>query len=361
MHRDEIALATLHELLAWLQDESSSVAIFDATNSTVQRRRKLVHEIRRVAGNFVEVLFLESCCFDETILEQNMRLKLSGPDYKGADAAHALADFRARVKMYEVSYEALGPYEESVGLAYLTLIDVGRKLIAFNTDGFLTAQAMEFLSNFHLTERQIWLTRNGESLDDRVGRIGQHSPLSLTGQHYAQDMARFIADQQSELQQKSKVYSLQQNQKKLKVWSSMMTQAMETSQYFSAAECTVWHSPLLNDLHAGTMAGSSFEEIKTKYPREIADREANPVSYRWPGPGGESHLDVIGRLRAIILQLERTRDNVLLVTHRAVMRVLLTYFQGLSKDELIKVEVPLHRLYLVQPVSQSHAVDRCVH
>ncbi|KAK5082616.1 6-phosphofructo-2-kinase [Exophiala xenobiotica] len=346
--RDEIALSTLRELLDHLQVGNSRVAIFDATNSTVQRRNSILDTISQQKEEAPDVLFLESRCFDETLLEHNMRLKLKGPDYEKVDPALALVDFRNRVKMYETSYESLGDYEESLGVSYLKLIDVGRKLVAFNINGFLAAQTIEFLVNFHLSERQIWITRNGESEDDCVRRIGRHSPLSTTGQQYAQSMTKFILHQLS-IWEKDKGTVPQDRKQKLNIWTSMMTQAIQTAQHFTTAQYMVKNSPLLNDLHAGKMTGMTFEEINQQYPREMADRKAAPVSYRWPGPGGEAHLDMIYRLRAVILELERSKDHILLITHRAVMRVLLTYFEGLSRDNIANVDVPLNTLYLVEP------------
>ena len=64
--------------------------------------------------------------------------------------------------MYEASYEPLGRCEEEVQVPYLKLIDVGRKLVAFNTNGSLTSQTIGFLVNFLLPKRQVWMTRNGE-------------------------------------------------------------------------------------------------------------------------------------------------------------------------------------------------------
>lgn len=342
-------MATLQELLRWLQHENGQVAILDATNSTIKRRSAIRNEIDCCSGDSVEVLFLESTCNDEFILEQNMRLKLQGPDYRTQNTATALADFRQRVKMYEASYQTIGEWEETLSIPYVKLVDVGRKMIAFNTNGFLTTQAIEFLMNFHLTKRQIWMTRNGQSEDDRIGRIGRHSPLCEDGIRYAQAMTSFILHRKSE--ESKQASDPQHKTPGLKVWTSMMTQAMQTAQYFTSTQYTVRNSPLLNDLHAGSMAGLTFEEIRDRYPREMAAREADSMTYRWPGPGGEAYLDVIHRLRAIILELERVKDHVLLITHRAVIRVLVAYFQGLTRNDLTSSDPPENTLYLVEPVS----------
>jgi 6-phosphofructo-2-kinase. len=53
------------------------------------------------------------------LLEANMRLKLSGPDYKDKDPVKSLEDFKARVKAYESAYEPLGKWEEDNDLQYI--------------------------------------------------------------------------------------------------------------------------------------------------------------------------------------------------------------------------------------------------
>ena len=53
------------------------------------------------------------------LLEANMRLKLSGPDYRDKDPLKSLQDFRQRVKAYESAYEPLGKHEEDNDLQYV--------------------------------------------------------------------------------------------------------------------------------------------------------------------------------------------------------------------------------------------------
>ena len=97
--REKVAMETLDELLNFVLVEGGSVGILDATNSTHERRKAIVDRIRERAGPELGIVFLESECKDEKLLEANMRLKLSGPDYKGMDPALALEDFRRRGEM----------------------------------------------------------------------------------------------------------------------------------------------------------------------------------------------------------------------------------------------------------------------
>ena len=161
--RDEIAMATLDELLDYILDQGGSVGIFDATNSTLERRKLVMERIRERAGPELGVLFLESLCVDEQLLESNMRLKLSGtsvpvlgfsfrpivcvwnvlliqnldlgPDYRDQDPVVALDDFKKRVALYQSKYVPLGEYEEKNNMPYVQMIDVGRKVVSHQIRG----------------------------------------------------------------------------------------------------------------------------------------------------------------------------------------------------------------------------------
>lgn len=80
--REKVALDTLDELLDYVMYGGGSVGILDATNSNRDRRKAIVDKIRQRAGSQLGIIFLESECHDEKLLEANMRLKLQGPDYK---------------------------------------------------------------------------------------------------------------------------------------------------------------------------------------------------------------------------------------------------------------------------------------
>ena len=96
-----------------------------------------------------------------------------------------------------------------------------------------------------------------------------------------------------------------------------------------------------------------YAEIKAKYAAEYASRKQDKLHYRYPGAGGEGYLDVINRLRAVIVEAERMTDHLLLVCHRSVARVLLAYFKGLQREEVASLDVPLGMLYMMEPVGTS--------
>lgn len=68
--REQLAMETLDELLDFLLYRNGSVGIFDATNSTLERRKAIVDKIRARAGPELGILFLESQCIDENVFHQ---------------------------------------------------------------------------------------------------------------------------------------------------------------------------------------------------------------------------------------------------------------------------------------------------
>lgn len=367
--REQVALDTLDELLEYILERGGSVGILDATNSTMERRKAIVDHIRKRAGAELGILFLESSCVDQDLLEANMRLKLSGPDYKGQDPEVALADFKKRVALYENSYVPLGEYEEKQNMAYIQMIDVGRKMVSHQTHGFLSSQVVYYLLNFNLSSRQIWITRHGESQDDQAGRIGGDSGLSENGKRYAKALTRFIDHQrqQWEINQRQKdllrnfpprpgdstppnpSYIPRDRPRNFCVWSSMMQRSIQTVEHFNEDEYDIKQMRMLDELHSGKMEGMTYKEIQEQYPEDYAHRKKNKLFYRYPGPGGEGYLDIINRLRAVIVEVERTTDHVLLVSHRSTARVLLAYFRGLKRDEVAQLDVPMGMLYMLEP------------
>lgn len=103
--REEMAMAVQEDMYKWLHESGVTkcrVAIFDATNTTISRRLALAQKARKES---VFLLFVESICDDEEVLNRNYDLKLQNDDYKGMDPKTARADFLERVHAYEKVYQ----------------------------------------------------------------------------------------------------------------------------------------------------------------------------------------------------------------------------------------------------------------
>lgn len=295
-----------------------------------------------------------------------MRLKLSGPDFKNQDPVSALEDFKKRVAMYEKKYVPLGAWEERNGYPYCQMIDVGRKFVLHNISGFIATQAVHYLQHFNLLPRQIWLTRHGESYDDVAGRIGGDAELTPSGIKYAAALSRFI-DRQKEawkmLQEGEDGHNkncfpdalqraapADQVPKTFHIWTSTMRRSMQTAQFFATPDYQTKHLRMLDELNAGVLEGLTREEVRDFYSDWCNKRQKDKFRFRYPGTAGEGYLDVTNRLKSVILEVESVTDHILLISGLAVTRILLAYFRGLHRDEIVDLHVPLGALHVLEPV-----------
>lgn len=492
--REIWAMETLQQCLDYVLHGNGSVGILDATNTTRERRKNVFEKIQHQSKGQLKVLFLESVCTDIDIINSNIRLKLSGPDYKDMDPQTALEDFTGRLRNYEKAYQTVEDSEEGdmQGFQYVKMIDVGRKVVCFNIQGFLAGQVVFFLFNFNLLERQIWITRHGESQDNVLGRIGGDSELTPRGIKFSKALARFMDYQRGEFDRRQRekldleelqrrgsgvIYpqsesgeagdvetekqALREKMAEIKklvgdgmpsvydksaivdepkdkqldepfepepptvtltsdsvnqstvnlvdrkessdsakssdsndsmaksiptdttcsleencmacsstgcentaapstmanfcVWTSMLCRTVQSASFFDEEHYDIKEMRMLNELGAGICDGMTYAEIKANYPHEYENRMKDKVQYRYPGPGGESYLDVISRLRPIICELERMHDHALIIGHRVVSRVLLAYFMNLGRSAIGDLDIPLHTLYCLEP--KPYGVD----
>jgi broad specificity phosphatase PhoE/predicted kinase len=322
--RKEVAMLALSDMVDWLTREGQ-VAIYDATNSTFERRA-MVREHCETAG--CQVLFIEIRCDDPDIIEANIRsTKLSSPDYENVDAEEATRDFRTRIAHYERNYR---PLEDQEG-AYLRVTAAGRSVTVSNVDGYLAARLVFFLMNLHLTDRPIWLTRHGESAYNTKTLIGGDPDLTHKGQRYAHALAdlldRSFHDPDA-----------------IVIWTSSMRRALQTANPLGRRSLP-WRA--LDEIEAGICDGMSYEQIRKQLPDEYAARKKDKFHYRYPR--GESYHDVIQRLEPVIIELERTRKPVLVIAHNAVLRALYAYFQGVPPEQCPYLSLPLHSVVQLRP------------
>ena len=191
--REDLAMAVQDDMYSWLKTTSLSgrVAVFDATNTTKERRAALMEKAKE-ENSFL--LFIESICDDKETLERNYTLKLENEDYKGMDPEAARADFMRRVTAYEKVYETIEDSEDGGEIAYIKLINVGQKVITHRCGGYIPSQIAFYLQNVHIEPHKILLSLPAESVDqgdDSYNAVTSLHAGVLTdaGDVYAQDLA----------------------------------------------------------------------------------------------------------------------------------------------------------------------------
>ncbi|KAM8720912.1 hypothetical protein ACLKA7_006884 [Drosophila subpalustris] len=332
--RNRCANQALHDSCEWLLSGLGSIAVFDATNST-HDRRQLIYDIVVKQHGF-RLFFVESICDDPQIIEQNiLEVKVSSPDYINMNTELVVRDFLQRIEHYEERYQPIDEVAES-HLSFMKVYNAGKKVVVYNNEGHVESRIVYYLMNIHITPRTIYLTRHGESEHNLSGLIGGDSNLSSRGHQYARALSSFIAQQQID---------------GLRVWTSWMKRAIQTVADVKAPQ-ERWKA--LNEIDAGHCEEMTYEQIKERFPEEFKARDVNKFAYRYPR--GESYEDLVARLEPVIMELER-QGNVLVVSHQAVLRCLFAYFLDKSADELPYLYVPLHTVIKLTPVAYGCKVE----
>jgi broad specificity phosphatase PhoE/predicted kinase len=331
--RRRLAEATLDDAMLFLRGEGR-VAIFDATNTTRERRDAIR---ARCAAEDRDLLFVEIVNQDPAVVEANLReTKLSSPDYAGVDEATALADFRARIAHYESIYESLGEDEG----AWLRIVDRGRRVEIHEVYGWIPGRIVGFLTNLQVTRRPIWLTRHGQSTWNVLGRIGGDPELSPAGREYAESLAAYVRRSFGSASD-------------LDVWTSTLRRTRETALPLGI-EAGPWKA--LDEIHAGVCDGMTYAEIAAAMPAEFEARKRDKFHYRYPR--GESYQDVVQRVDRVIIELERYRTPVLVICHRAVARALYAYFLQLPPAKTPHLPIPLHTVIQLTPTAYGCEEER---
>lgn len=345
--REAAAMGALGDAIEFLNG-GGEVSIFDATNSTNERRQLIVSRVKESRKNY-RVLFIEVLCDDPEVLSTNFRNKvIHSPDFAGLDLDEAMRDLHNRVAKYEEAYQEIA--DDS--LSYIKLYNMSSKVLGNKIYGSVAKSIMPYLMSIHIGTRPIWLVRAGEV------PTGEKKDACLTerGQRFAASVASFVCDRTKEF------YGGEPSDKPVRVLSSTMVNAVQTIMATLSASSKrlslhFKQTSSLNPIDRGRLDGPwwidhctdlpPFDELETRDPSFRARWQANPLRTRFPG--GESYYDVMTRAESVLLEMEMSTRPVLCVSHITCIQVILSYFQGLPLQEAWKQPVPEHSVIQVIP------------
>lgn len=336
---EAVNLAT-QDMMRWFAEENGVVGIIDATNLTKKRRADLLKLCRE---NLIEPIFLESWCDDQELVLQNIAdVKTTSPDYIDVDPTVAKRDFLSRISLYERNYQTLN-VEDDDDLTFIKLVNVGSQIIVNRIESYLESRIVYYVMNLHIKPRSIWLLRHGESEYNLTGQIGGDSNLSERGWRYAKKLPEIVL----------KSLGKENEHVNLTVWTSTLKRTQQTSSFLPYQKKLEWKA--LDELDAGECDGMTYEEIEQQFPEDFKARDDNKYEYRYRG--GESYRDIVIRLEPIIMELER-QENILIITHQAVLRCLYAYFMNVPQEESPWMSIPLHTLIRLEPRAYLTFVSR---
>ncbi|NLT96489.1 MAG: alpha-ribazole phosphatase [Clostridia bacterium] len=173
-----------------------------------------------------------------------------------------------------------------------------------------------------MDQKTIYLVRHGKiKTDTQRCYIGQID-LPLTGEGFQQ--AKALSNKLGRLKIEA-------------VYSSDLSRSRDT-----AKEIALKHGLIpqeradLREISLGKWEGVTFAEVSTRYPEEFK-RRGEDIGYFRP-PGGESFADCSQRIVAAFQDILKTPfQNIVIVGHAGINRVLICHVLGLPLDNLFRI------------------------
>ncbi|KAJ9627711.1 hypothetical protein H2203_002923 [Taxawa tesnikishii (nom. ined.)] len=308
--RQKILRRCREDIYNFLEHENGQIAIYDAVNPTADGRRILEKEF---AKHNIKTLFIESHCTDEKIIEDNVRnVKISSPDYEGWDPDAAVKDYLKRINTRIPHFETM----EEPDLHYVKMINAGERVVV-NNCAFGYFRGEDYAKKMSDT----LLEHREEERKMMIERGGQDYPL-----------------------------------KPLTVWTSTRRRTVETSHYLASLGYRVRQRSQMSQLNPGVCEKMSERRIRAEYPQEVAKHEADPYHHRYPR--AESYHDLAVRLEPIILELEREQNDLLIIAHESVLRVLYGYLMACGAQDIPNLEFPRDEIIEIIPASYNNSAKR---
>lgn len=150
--RNEFAISALEDLCSWLAKGENRIAIYDATNST-KDRREIIYDTVVCKYNY-NLLFIESICNKPSILEVNIRHKTNSPDYsRFENKDYAINDFKQRIAHYESRYRPLGFDPDENKYTYIQIMNAGEDWHFHHCRSEVQLLLMHYLVDLYATRR----------------------------------------------------------------------------------------------------------------------------------------------------------------------------------------------------------------
>lgn len=338
--RDQLAFEVIDEMLRWLDGAQERFAVFDATNTTRERRRAVMERLQQKQG--LGVIFLESICTDAAVLEANLVQKLTkSPDYAGKGLDACRRDLERRVANYEQVYEPLDEETMDIGgreirISYIKLLNLSSHVVAHNIFGRASMPVLPYLMSLHIGSRPLWMVRLPHSEDTaQVWRSSKatwpaptelqfsEQPLSTSGRSFADALALFAARERP-----GTVAVCCSHRRGVEVGELIGNLRVRAA---------------LNPQDRGAANGLSAKELAASFP----DVWADPLCRRFPG--GESLSDMMQRLTPLVVELEQEMRPLLLIAPLSALQVLYCYYTNRPVAEALTVRLPMHTLIEFQP------------
>jgi broad specificity phosphatase PhoE/predicted kinase len=318
--RERIATINLEKAKRFLK-AGGDVAIIDATNASVERRKK----IQSMLDDY-PLLFIECINDDEEILDANILRKIEAPEFSLLSHDEAISCFKMRIAYYESIYASLKNEANFIKINSLHKTVIREEI----KNGIpYYDQIRDFLVTD--TIKHLYLIRHGETYYNLENRIGGDSGLTENGLRQARELAEYFSNKEIPL-----------------IFTSQKNRTIQTAEPIKAMQkkCTIIPLAEFNEIDSGICENMSYNEIREKYPFIYSARKKDKYNYMYPdGEGYASMKDRIDRGINKVLYLSNSSSNIMIIGHRAANRMILSHFLFRREEDVPYIYIPQDKFY----------------
>ncbi len=318
--REKIAIINMERAREFLKG-NGQVAILDATNVTPKRREKISAYL-----SDHPLMFLECINEDYEILEANIARKICMPEFGHLEKGEAIRSFNKRIDFYKAIYRPLETEKN-----FIKLDSLNRRIIGEHIDEDIPFY--DRLRDFLVTDvvKNLFLVRHGETYFNLENRIGGDSPLTPKGLEQANSLARYFARRTIPV-----------------IFTSKKLRTIQTAKPIKELQenCFVISLEEFDEIYSGICECMSYEEIRLSMPHVHEERQKDKFHYVYQG--GEGYATMKQRIDKGIkkaLYLSGVSQNIMIIGHRAVNRMILAHFLFRRTEDVPYTYIPQDKFY----------------
>ncbi len=318
--RRQFALMNIRNAKHYLAGKGQ-VAILDATNVSCERRALIEEHLTDHP-----ILYIQCVNNDSEIVDLSIRYKVKSPEFACLPEEKAISEFKKRINYYRMIYDDLRTEKN-----FLRMDSLHNKIF----DEQLTDQLPLYsrIRDCLVTDvvKSLFLIRHTETYFNVDDRIGGDADLTPKGMEQANALGRFF------------------NRKKIAyIFTSEKKRTIQTAQAIQELQqgCTIVPLKEFNEINAGICEGMSYDEIQRTMPEIYSARKADKYSYVYPG--GEGYNTMKERIKIGVKKaffLNRKTDNIMIIGHRAVNRMILSHFLYRREEDVPYIYIPQDKFY----------------
>lgn len=262
-------------------------------------------------------------------------------------------------KLYLTRMETKIPTFETMNekeLNYIKMINAGQTFFYNNVSfNYLSHRIVFYLTNTHIKSRATFFVRPGTATEEDSYKAD--APLSEEGLKYASVMTEtVIKHREQERASRIAAGGSDVPLRPLTVWCSTRMRTLQTADNFKERGYKVRQRSQMAEINPGVCERLSERAIRRLYPEEVEKHELDPYHHRYPR--AESYHDLAVRLEPIILELEREQNDLLIIAHESVLRVLYAYLMHCSTMDIPNLKFPRNEIIEVIPSAYQNEAKR---